>query len=1076
MPVDRLNGSSESPHRKSPPKPPGPSSPTYTSPHFDVLQPRSETNIAVCLPSSSRKRSFDTATVVSEGSQSQRTHRSMSRTANTSNVPELRHVLGYTKASRSRKRQRYDKLLSPNGVESDPIAVDEDDEQDEVQLVPSQDGKTNTKQVAPEKMAKRYRTPISSQLGNRGKLAAQMYDKSPVRTKRSSFITDRGTGSPDPLTHPTDDPKPGSVRRAMGPSETMRGDIPRSKFVSTKRPVSRGQARPQQSLATEEAALDVAKRIVGDGLRVHRAVSGPNRYDGATEPEDQHLTLGLREISSILHARGHDSTDSMRYQWCIINLGKLKRVHISQEEQASQFVYMVRSSDASTNSSALIMLEFVSIEHCNTFVRWVENYHSKFTQAFSVKKVSQEWLARTFENTWEKAEHQPLLPIPTPKCDADDVTLIKHNMAKRAADTSEAIPDKSQKRPKIKDSMSTLTGPVAPVNSTSGDIPIDLPKETPWAKRPIRNTRATFVPISRSPTPPTAPSWTSQNPTWSEKWRNSVVYPPTGKNRAVVDKNDIDRLNEGEFLNDNLIIFYLRYLQHNLENQRKDLAERIYFHNTFFFERLKPTKSGAGINYGNVKGWTNKVDLFSKDFIVVPINEHTHWYVAIICNAPKLIASEPDEKDAKALVVEAQEETERGAAPQSSPERIVSDIAGDGGAELAAKLDQIQMNGLDVEVANADAGVRIDSGLQNSVQRKKTAKRQSTGRKFDPTMPRIITLDSLDSPHSPACGYLKQYLVAEAKDKKKVDVIDPGSLGMTARDIPLQQNHCDCGLYLLGYIKEFLLDPDAFVRSIIQHGHIDWKLDPSALRHEIRGLLFELQAEQRKQEDEAAEERKSRKRESLKGRQQKTDKGQTSSPVHNSPVRPQLTAPPSEPAPKAKAMTVDASLLLHQASGISQDSVEIDESLSDKPLLEESQQSIQEIASVPARILPGPQTTKVQAIVDVAQTFLPLLPESSDESSSPLPPALPSAVEDIKDLQSNPKVLPDCTVEESMPKVDSEEVVLPSVERTSPRPSPELHCDSAFAGKRPGDHRGSARIRQKNELVQPVITLDSDED
>ena len=32
-----------------------------------------------------------------------------------------------------------------------------------------------------------------------------------------------------------------------------------------------------------------------------------------------------------------------------------------------------------------------------------------------------------------------------------------------------------------------------------------------------------------------------------------------------------------------------------------------------------------------VKGWSRSIDLFSKDFIIVPINEHQHWYLAIIC-------------------------------------------------------------------------------------------------------------------------------------------------------------------------------------------------------------------------------------------------------------------------------------------------------------------------------------------------------------------------------------------------------------------------------------------------------------
>lgn len=388
-PVDRLNRSPESSHSKPTPRPPVPLSPTYTSPHFGAPQPRSETNIAVCLPSSSRKRSFDTATVVSDGSQSQRTHKSTSRASNTSGVPELRHVPGYTKAPRSRKRQRYDKTYSLNGVESDPIPIEEDDEQDEVQLVPSQDIETSTKHVTPDKMAKRYRTQASLQPGSRRKLAAQIHETSPVRAKHSSLMTDRGTGSPDPLAHSTEDPKPGSKRRAMEPLEPMRGGIVPTKFTATKQPKSQDVSRSQQNAVTAEAALDVAKRIIGDGLRVRRAVSFQSRYDEAIEPEDHHLSLVLRDMSFILHARGHDNTDWTRYQWCTVNLGKLNRVEHGSDAQECRLVYMARSSDASTNSGALIMIDFITPEDYSTFVRWFENYRSKALKPFPVTTISQ---------------------------------------------------------------------------------------------------------------------------------------------------------------------------------------------------------------------------------------------------------------------------------------------------------------------------------------------------------------------------------------------------------------------------------------------------------------------------------------------------------------------------------------------------------------------------------------------------------------------------------------------------------------------------------------------------------------
>ncbi|PMD52729.1 cysteine proteinase, partial [Hyaloscypha bicolor E] len=117
-----------------------------------------------------------------------------------------------------------------------------------------------------------------------------------------------------------------------------------------------------------------------------------------------------------------------------------------------------------------------------------------------------------------------------------------------------------------------------------------------------------------------------------------IIYPAIGKDRARVDMGDIEKLDDGEFLNDNLIAFYLRWLQDQLERQHPELAKRIYFQNTFFYQKLsKPEKGIKGINYEAIKKWTSKVDLLSKDYIIIPINEHSHWYVAIICNAPKLL-------------------------------------------------------------------------------------------------------------------------------------------------------------------------------------------------------------------------------------------------------------------------------------------------------------------------------------------------------------------------------------------------------------------------------------------------------
>lgn len=35
--------------------------------------------------------------------------------------------------------------------------------------------------------------------------------------------------------------------------------------------------------------------------------------------------------------------------------------------------------------------------------------------------------------------------------------------------------------------------------------------------------------------------------------------------------------------------------------------------------------------HSQVKTWTRHVDIFSKDFIIIPVNQNVHWFLAIVC-------------------------------------------------------------------------------------------------------------------------------------------------------------------------------------------------------------------------------------------------------------------------------------------------------------------------------------------------------------------------------------------------------------------------------------------------------------
>ncbi|XP_060603315.1 sentrin-specific protease 6-like [Ruditapes philippinarum] len=116
--------------------------------------------------------------------------------------------------------------------------------------------------------------------------------------------------------------------------------------------------------------------------------------------------------------------------------------------------------------------------------------------------------------------------------------------------------------------------------------------------------------------------------------------PPPAKGGISITNEDLYCLQEGEFLNDVIVDFYLKYLLH----EKLSVADhaRTHIFSSFFYKRLTQRIRGAAIDddpnvtlpvkrHARVKTWTRKLDLFEKDFIVIPINEHAHWFLAIIC-------------------------------------------------------------------------------------------------------------------------------------------------------------------------------------------------------------------------------------------------------------------------------------------------------------------------------------------------------------------------------------------------------------------------------------------------------------
>lgn len=317
-------------------------------------------------------------------------------------------------------------------------------------------------------------------------------------------------------------------------------------------------------------------------------------------------------------------------------------------------------------------------------------------------------------------------------------------------------------------------------------------------------------------------------------------------NRTTVNKEDIPRLDDGECLNDNLIGFGLRYLFDKFASRHPDLNKRVYLHNSFFYEKLKAGRNA--INYDGVKSWTSKVDLLSYDYIVVPVNEHFHWWVAIICNPGKL---DPDSRGAPKTAEESLKSAGDGAKGGGSSDVEMTDAAegrlsqssragptGDSSRQPTAsprEPDRVKSDIVDLVSGDKDAGEETNSGTRPRQARKAG----SASKRYSPDEPRIITLDSLGASHYPAVTHLKKYLLAEFEHKRnKVITEVPQNIGMKAVNIPEQNNLCDCGVYLLGYVQEFVKDPDRFIRTLLRRESPDWEFDPSHLRYLWRETIL----------------------------------------------------------------------------------------------------------------------------------------------------------------------------------------------------------------------------------------------
>lgn len=104
--------------------------------------------------------------------------------------------------------------------------------------------------------------------------------------------------------------------------------------------------------------------------------------------------------------------------------------------------------------------------------------------------------------------------------------------------------------------------------------------------------------------------------------RTDVVI---SKFNISITRNDLATLIGDNWLNDEVINFYMNLLMERSEQRADDGAPRVYAMNTFFIPKL------LSAGHSGLKRWTRKVDIFTYDIIPVPVHVgRVHWCMAII--------------------------------------------------------------------------------------------------------------------------------------------------------------------------------------------------------------------------------------------------------------------------------------------------------------------------------------------------------------------------------------------------------------------------------------------------------------
>ncbi|XP_067645133.1 uncharacterized protein velo isoform X2 [Eurosta solidaginis] len=377
---------------------------------------------------------------------------------------------------------------------------------------------------------------------------------------------------------------------------------------------------------------------------------------------------------------------------------------------------------------------------------------------------------------------------------------------------------------------------------------------------------------TNEPATTTSVTTTQLNP---NEIRQLLIYPP-GKGGISINTEDYLCLATDQYLNDIIIDFYLKWVHNNVVPQAQ--RERAFIFSTFFYKRLttltrhhhnvdKDVKqTAAQKRHARVQNWTKNVNLFEKDFIIIPINEQSHWFLAIIC-FPKLkgpvtydtnIPVEPQQlKKQKGKKVSLQiGNTTITPLSKRDSSNVLAEVCGVGDDDSERDEAEGDESDLASEDSDLDSGASAAAPSNTAVTPPTVGNSSSSNNNTTSAgtksqaikQPLILIFDSLaGASRSRVVATLRDYLSCEYRAKLPdvtPHVFNKDNMPGHCAKVPQQNNFTDCGLYLLQYVEHFFKDPIKDYRLPIKQLS-NWfdTITVTRKREEISHLLQQLMNE-----------------------------------------------------------------------------------------------------------------------------------------------------------------------------------------------------------------------------------------